>query len=275
MHKYFLGEPLSPMSQCKSEGKHYTVKFVHESRTRGVECLICGLIGDLEYVKSKACSPSPTATTRDPSPTATLKDDDEIACDAEIARAHQEECDRRMAAELAELHATQAELEQLSLLQQIETEELLLQGLLNQQKAQELQKIKAAAYKKRLDEMKPSTETSRSENPSPSNPSTETPRPENPSPANPTPEIPKPSLKTSSPESSSTPNPSPRVLFPEQPSTLELKIAKKPLISIVPRGSSDSLLSAADTSAAVPSMPFGTLDCRGLHRSGCRGIRLL
>ena len=243
LHKYSLGEPLSPMSQCKSEGKHYTVKFLHESRARGVECLICGLIGDLEYVKSKACTPSPTATTREPSPTATLKDEDETAFDTDIARAHQEEADRRMAEELAELHATQAELEQLTLLQQLDAEELLLQGLLNEQRALELEKVKAARYKAVCDGLEPNSET--------------------PKPLKPTPEIPKPS----SPESSSPSDPSPRVLFAD-PVIPENKIAKKPLISIVPRGSSDSLLSAADASAVVPSMPFGALDCRGLHGIG-------
>ena len=230
---------MSPMSQCKSEGKHYTVKFVQGGKCRGVECLICGLIGDLEFVKGKTCTPSPA------SPTPTVRDEDvchDTSRDEDIARAHQLENDRRMAEELQELAATQAELERLTLLQQLEAEELLLEGLLNQERALHLQKIKAAQYQSRLSNpVNTIAETPSTEAPSPGNPSgTETRSPENPS-------------RTETP---SPADPSPRVLFPESVSPPPI-LAKKPAISKLPGGSSDSVV--ASTSSGLP---FGTLDCR-------------
>ena len=51
------GEPLSPMSDCRSKGLHYAVKYIREKRAAGVECLLCGLIGPLENLKKVACLP--------------------------------------------------------------------------------------------------------------------------------------------------------------------------------------------------------------------------
>ena len=251
-----LKEPLSPMSLCKSEGRHYTVKFVQGRKCRGVECLLCGLIGDLEFVKSKPCTPSPA------SPTPTVRDEDvchDISRDEDIARAHQLENDRRMAEELQELAATQAELERLTLLQQLDAEELLLEGLLNEERALNLQKIKAAQYNSRLSNpVNTIAETPSTEAPSPENPSrTETPSPENPS-------------RTETP---SPADPSPRILFPDNVSPPPI-LDKKSAMSKLAGGSSDSVVASKSF-----DVPFGTLGCRcslrvGLYLPVCLSVCL-
>ena len=248
------------MSSARSQGKHYTVKFMYQNKPRGVECLICGLIGDLEYVKGKACSPSPTPTVSDDR---AATDDGVLSLD--IVKSHQEAQDRRMAQELQELQAMQAELEQLHVLQELEAEELLLQGLLNEQRACNLQAAKAAAYKAQLavlDPVKPSPENPSPENPSPENPRPKNPIPENPSCENPRPKDPSPKNRTI-PENPSPENPGPRVLFPDTPSPTVVTnpiLDKKPVFTKLCEGSSESLL--VDTKPSF-ELPYGALDCMG------------
>ena len=110
-----LGEPLSPQSDARAKGLHYTVK----ERRYGYECLNCGLLGDISYIKASPCKPFLTTS---PNP-------------QEEAWQHQMAMDEKMAQELQQLQQEEAELEQLILLQQLEEEELKLQELLNEQRA--------------------------------------------------------------------------------------------------------------------------------------------
>ena len=121
-----LGEPLSPTSDCKSKGLHYTVKRIRNRQTYGVECLICGLTGDLDEVRKQPCTPSP-AIERVSEPGSDLE-----------KRKLEDERSLQMAQELQELEILQAELEQQSLLERLEMEEIELQGLLNQKRAMDL-----------------------------------------------------------------------------------------------------------------------------------------
>ena len=113
-------EPLSPKSDARAKGLHYTVK----ERRYGYECLLCGLLGDIGYIRSSPCK---------------LKDDfvpaDEHAKALEIQRKHQEDNDRKMAKELQELWEEETRLEQMLILQQLQHEEMVLEGLLNEQRA--------------------------------------------------------------------------------------------------------------------------------------------
>ena len=262
-----LREPLSPMSEARSQGKHYTVKFVHGNKPRGVECLLCGLIGDLDYVKGKVCTPSPTATVSDG---CAASEDPDMLASLAIVKSHEAEADRRMAEELQELQAVETELVQLHLLQQLDAEELLLQGLLNEQRALNLQAAKAADYRNRLsllDPVNPSPEKARPENPAPENPAPENPNPENPTPENPQPENrspENPSPENPTPENPLPENPSPRELFPNSPNpepvVTDRILAKKPAISKLCGGSSDSVV--LDTKPSV-DLPYGSLDGMG------------
>ena len=267
------------MSEARSQGKHYTVKFVHKNQPRGLECLICGLIGDVDYIKGKACTPSPTTTASDGDYAAT----DDRDTNLDILKSHQEAEDRESARhlqELQELQAVQAELEQLHVLQELEAEEILLQGLLNQQRAQALQAAQAAKYKERLSLLDPvepkpevpSPENPRTKNPSPENPRTKNPSPEKPLTKNPSPEKPhtenpspeNPHTENPSPENPHTENPSaegagPKVLFPDEPITKPI-LDKRPVFSKQCEGSSESVL------PKKPSLelPYGALDGKGL-----------
>ena len=144
------GVPLSPMSDCRSKGLHYTVKHIRESRTAGVECLICGLCGDLDKLKRLPCLAEPADEEPEP---AVLTHAEQAAQDAAAVasaeselRRLQEVEDRKAALDLMELQKQEAELEQMVLLHQLETEEIVLQGLLNEQKALAL--AEAAVAKK-------------------------------------------------------------------------------------------------------------------------------
>ena len=133
------GEPLSPMSSCKSKGLHYTVK----DERSGFACLLCGLAGDLDMIKSKRCQTCEAPAT---------KLDFQETNEAPVStREAQEALDREMAwqlqhlknletleaqeAELKILHKQESEIEQLLTLQQLESEEMVLQALLNEQRA--------------------------------------------------------------------------------------------------------------------------------------------
>ena len=121
------------MSQCKSKGLHYVVK----DRRHGYACLICGLAGLLEDVRSSPClTPSPTKP--DPVHDA-KKHDEDLAAIRDAQRAFQEAQDRALALELADLQKQAAEMEQLVLLEALEAEEAELQGLLNQERALKLE----------------------------------------------------------------------------------------------------------------------------------------
>ena len=115
-------EPLTPMSLAKVRGEHYTVKDLKT----GYACLHCGLGGDIRWIRSQKCTPSPAkdsashaetgATTWTPSPY------DEVA----------------QAKALRELEAEEFELTQMLKLQQLQVEEALLSSLMLEQQALEL-----------------------------------------------------------------------------------------------------------------------------------------
>ena len=123
-----LGEPLSPMSDARDKGLHYTVK----EKRYGYECLICGLLGDIRWIRASPCKPKETPSESEPLSDATLK-------------LQQEAQDEQMARELHELQVQEQELQQMLVLQQLENEELLLQGLLNEQRTLDLAEKTAAA----------------------------------------------------------------------------------------------------------------------------------
>ena len=132
-----LGEPLSPMSDCRQKGRHYTVKFIYNGRPNGVECMLCGLVGDLEYVRQKPCTPEKTSDKAREEEWNKLDMDHQLALAAakdELERANSE-LDRQRAIELEQLHKEEANLQQLLLLEQLEVEELALASLLNKQRA--------------------------------------------------------------------------------------------------------------------------------------------
>ncbi|CAE7362077.1 unnamed protein product, partial [Symbiodinium necroappetens] len=122
-------EPLSPQSDARAKGLHYTVK----ERRYGYECLICGLLGDIRWIRSSPCKPKDA-----PDPEASL---DKTAMEA---KARQEQYDLEMARELYRLQVEEKELEQMLVLQQLENEEQLLQGLLNEKRALEIAELAAA-----------------------------------------------------------------------------------------------------------------------------------
>ena len=128
------------MSSCKSKGVHYTVKDARN----GFACLLCGLAGDLDMMKSNRCEACEAPATK--------LDFQEAKGEVRgSTRAAQEAMDRKMAwelqhlnnlreleiqeAELRELHKQETEIEQLLTLQELEHEEMLLQALLNEQRA--------------------------------------------------------------------------------------------------------------------------------------------
>ena len=114
-------EPLSPQSDAKAKGQHYTVKeFTH-----GYECLICGLLGDISFIKGSPCKPVP---------------DDLVS----MTRKFQEESDAKMAQELHALQVEEEYLEQLLVLQQLEQEETLLVALQAKQSALKVDAISKA-----------------------------------------------------------------------------------------------------------------------------------
>ena len=137
------GEPLSPISDCRSKGLHYTVKYIRDKHTSGVECLLCGLIGNLDNIKKVPCLPSssPGSVDQVPEPAVVTTggeravENAEALADAELQfRKLQEMEDRKAALELAELHRQEAELGAMVLLHKLEAEEAELEGLLLQQR---------------------------------------------------------------------------------------------------------------------------------------------
>ena len=76
-----LGEPASPMSQCKSKGIHYFVK----DRRHGFTCLICGMSGDLDFIKRVPCNSA--ATSPPPESNAKPSATETKLCGEEAARA--------------------------------------------------------------------------------------------------------------------------------------------------------------------------------------------
>ena len=131
-----LGEPASPMSQCKSKGIHYFVK----DRRHGFTCLICGMSGDLDFIKRVPCNSAATS----PPPESNAKLCGEEAARAAAAALSLESTkppqqhlatDEALAQHLRDLEFEQHELEQMLILQQLEKEEAILAGLVNEQKA--------------------------------------------------------------------------------------------------------------------------------------------
>ncbi|CAE7529160.1 PRX [Symbiodinium sp. CCMP2456] len=134
-----LGEPLSPMSDSRAKGLHYTVK----DRRSGYACLICGLAGDIRMIRSEECLPgkvSPERMDMDPT-TKSIHRQTQIEFDEKVAR--------EMAKELEQLQAQAVELEQMKILHDLEMEELQLEGLFQQQRALKLHEAatSAAAHK--------------------------------------------------------------------------------------------------------------------------------
>ena len=121
---------MSPESDARKRGQHYMVKELRY----GFECLICGLLGDISWIRSSPCKPKEVV-----SPTTTEEVRDLEAVEEEKRKA-QEEFDRKMAKELHTLQLEEAELQQRLLLQQLEHEEDMLALLLAQQMEREVQK---------------------------------------------------------------------------------------------------------------------------------------
>ena len=130
-----LGEPLSPMSDSRAKGLHYTVK----DRRSGYACLICGLAGDIRMIRSESCLPgkaSPERMDMDPT-TKSIHQQAQIEFDEKVAL--------EMARELEQLQAQAFELEQMKILHDLEMEEVQLEGLLQQQRALKLKEAAASA----------------------------------------------------------------------------------------------------------------------------------
>ncbi|CAE7240985.1 unnamed protein product [Symbiodinium sp. CCMP2456] len=131
------------MSDCRSKGLHYTVKYIRDKRASGVECLLCGLIGTLDTVKKVPCLPSsPGSADKGPETVAAPTHAEQACQDADALasaelqfREWQEIEDRKCAEELAELQRQEAELEQMVLLQKLQAEEAELEALLLEQRA--------------------------------------------------------------------------------------------------------------------------------------------
>ncbi|CAE7819868.1 unnamed protein product, partial [Symbiodinium sp. CCMP2456] len=129
--RILLCEPLSPQSDARAKGLHYTVK----ERRYGYECLICGLLGDIRWIRESPCKPK---EDYDAKPKASP---DKAAVQA---KQWQEQQDLLMATELQRLETEEKELEQLLVLQQLQNEEQLLEGLLQQKRALEIAEDAAA-----------------------------------------------------------------------------------------------------------------------------------
>ena len=133
-----MPSPTSPMSECRKRGVHYTVKGIRDGRPYGVECMICGLSGNLEDVRKQPCTPS-DSVPRDLKPVSPCANEMDQAS-VDVARRLQftpDEHDRMLARQLKELEEEQRQLERLIILQQLEKEETTLMGLVNQKKALE------------------------------------------------------------------------------------------------------------------------------------------
>ena len=113
-------EPLSPQSDARAKGLHYTVK----ERRYGYECLICGLLGDIRWIRSSPCKPKDEPV-------------DNHSANPEASP------DKAAIEALRELELEEQQLEQMVILQQ-DCEEQLLQGLLNEKRALEIAEIAAA-----------------------------------------------------------------------------------------------------------------------------------
>ena len=130
-----LGEPISPKSQCKSRGLHYYVR----DRRHGFFCEICGIAGDLEFLKSIPCEEQGvhrSPKTSVPYGPGSMSEGDFAMAEAVAATtAEQLKHQDDMAYELEQLRALEEEQEQLILLETLETEEMILQDLLLQDRA--------------------------------------------------------------------------------------------------------------------------------------------
>ena len=123
-------EPLSPQSDARAKGLHYTVK----ERRYGYECLICGLLGDIRWIRASPCKPKDAPVIPETGPPEEHHD----------MKARQELQDEAMARELHQLQVEEQELQQMLMLQQLEHEEMVLQCLLNEKRALELAEANAA-----------------------------------------------------------------------------------------------------------------------------------
>ena len=113
-------------------------------------CKFCGGSGDLTR---SACSRCPDRNLLE------AASDDEAKVEGFRHKQHQEEMDRRMAEELHALQVEEAQLSQHLLLQELEAEEMILQGLLNEQRALQLaEKYAAKAAKQASVKPAPATE---------------------------------------------------------------------------------------------------------------------
>ena len=106
-------EPLSPQSDARAKGLHYTVK----ERRYGYECLICGLLGDIRWIRSSPCKPK-DAPVDDGIPETGPQEEHH-----HDMKARQELQDEAMARELHQLQVEEQELQQMLTLQQLEHEE--------------------------------------------------------------------------------------------------------------------------------------------------------
>ena len=126
-------EPLSPQSDARAKGLHYTVK----EKRYGYECLICGLLGDIRWIRSSPCHPKDAPVVNPVVPESSPHDDLQ-------AKALQESQDCEMARELYKLQVEEQELQQVLMLQQLQHEEQMLQALLNEQRALKLAEVAAS-----------------------------------------------------------------------------------------------------------------------------------
>ena len=136
------------MSTCKMRGEHYTVKGVLNNRPHGVECMICGLKGTLEEVRSMPCTPPDTRFNGSCVRSLDMQLTQENQAAADFARKMQEDEDRRSASRLQELELEERELKKLLVLQELEVEEALLAGLLNEKRALQIAETAVAALGK-------------------------------------------------------------------------------------------------------------------------------
>ena len=157
---------MSPMSQCKMRGLHYMVR----DEVSGFVCLLCGLAGDLDMIKSFKCSSSSCSSPAS-SPACLEKpfmrleaEGEDEAASILATQQEQERKDRKMAEEMAELHRHESELQKMLLLHELETEEALLAGLLNERRALQLAERQAT----KLQQCQNSTEAASAASPPPS-----------------------------------------------------------------------------------------------------------
>ena len=132
------------MSMAKTRGEHYTVKDA--DRFGGYVCLICDTGGDIAWIRSRPCTPSPSTTC--PSVSSPPTSESPIPGYGDVQS--KLDLDRKMV--LMELEQEEAELARMILQQQLDMEQMLLQSMLNEQRSLE---VAASAVAMALDKPRP------------------------------------------------------------------------------------------------------------------------